>query len=315
MGVSPDIVEKDFWVCWSLRRLFELSDMPGLIFKGGTSLSKAYGVIQRFSEDIDISFDRRDLGFGDDRDPEAAASKRKQKDLIKELDEIANELVQTTLLDRLHETMSTALGDPVKLTLDPDNAQTLHFVFPRAEPGRSPLAYVQPRVALEFGARSDHLPAETRTITAYAHQMFPDLMAAPDVEVKTLGAERTFWEKATILHMLHHQDAERPLGDRMSRHYSDLVELSLTETKTKALSDLGLLRRVASHKAVYFRSAWAKYETAHPPHLKLLPGDALKDALRRDYAQMPEMFFGKPRSFDEILTVIGGLQDEINALG
>ena len=259
MNVTPAIAEKDFWVCWSLKRVFELGgDVPGLLFKGGTSLSKAYGAIRRFSEDIDLSLDRYDLGFDGDRDPAADLSGKQRKALLEDLEAAAAAAVAGPVQTALAATMAAALGDAADLSLD-DDPQTLIFTYPKSlddAPG-SP-AYIQPSVRLEFGARSDHLPFEDRPIISYAAEHFPDLFSAPSVTVKTLAAERTFWEKATILHMLYHRDADKPLALRMSRHYYDLVQLSRTEIRTRALGALDLLKAVAEHKAVFFKAAWAR---------------------------------------------------------
>ncbi|WP_074738092.1 nucleotidyl transferase AbiEii/AbiGii toxin family protein [Ruegeria halocynthiae] len=118
---------------------------------------------------------------------------------------------------------------------------------------------------------------------------FPDLLGAGDVNVKVLGVERTFWEKATILHMLYYQDVTKHLADRMSRNYYDMAQLITHETHSRAIEQIDLLDQVAHHKSVFFKTAWANYENAKPGSLRLLPNPELKAALRRDYAGMQEM--------------------------
>jgi len=144
------------------------------------------------------------------------------------------------------------------------------------------------------------------------HEQFPDLLSDPGVSVKTLSAARTFWEKATILHMLAHRDPAKPLGERMSRHYYDLAQLARSGTKPKALRDLTLLETVAIHKSVFFRAAWASYETARPPTLRLAPAPGLEAVLRSNFAQMAEILFDAPEPFEGILETIAALEAEIN---
>lgn len=312
LGLSKAIVEKDFWVCWSLDKLFALPAFgEQMIFKGGTSLSKAYDVIHRFSEDVDLSLDRTMLGFDQDRDPEnPGLSGKKQKQLLQELQDAAETTVSGPLLEEIRASFARHLQQDFTLTVDPHDAQTLLFAYPALQ--GPPTSYVQPIVRFEFGARGVHLPAEKVRISSYLHQAFPDLMARGEVEVKVLGVERTFWEKATILHMLHHQDPAKPLSDRMSRHYYDMAQLIRHDAKARALGDLGLLTQVAHHKSVFFKAAWANYDQAQPGTLRLMPGDGLINALRRDYVGMREMIIGAAPSFDDILGTIEAFEVDLN---
>lgn len=315
MNVQPIIIEKDFWVCWTLKRVFSLDDsIPGLIFKGGTSLSKAYAAIRRFSEDIDLSFDRHDLGFTGERDPAAAMSGIKRKALLDELEAAAIAAVAGSVKDALVAAAGAALGADVDIRIAAD-PQTLLFAYPQSLRADDQLAYVRPAVRLEFGARSDHLPSEHRGIAPYLDSEIPDLIGEPTITVKTLAIERTFWEKATILHMLFHKEPDKPLGERMSRHYYDVVQLARSDVKKKALGNLDLLAAVAEHKAVFFKSAWASYDKARAPTLRLSPGPELEKALRTDYARMGEMLFDEAEPFDSLLKTLSELETEINALG
>lgn len=316
MNVQPAIVEKDFWVSWTLKRAFSLDKpIPSLIFKGGTSLSKVYGVIRRFSEDIDLSLDRHDLGFKGARDPLSEMSGAARKALLKELEETAAAAVAGPVKNALGEAIEHALGAEANLKVADDNAQTLLFTYPQSLSVDDQRAYLPPFVRLEFGARSDHLPFVDGEITPFIHAEFPELLNEPTIKVKTLAAERTFWEKATILHMLFHRDPEKPLGERMSRHYYDVVQLARSRVKDQALGDLKLLDAVAEHKSVFFKAAWANYEEAKPPTLKLSPHEALAKVVRRDYDQMDEMLFDEPEPFDDILKALAVLEAEINSLG
>lgn len=313
LGMSKAIVEKDFWVCWSLKQLFALPSFgEQLIFKGGTSLSKAYNVIHRFSEDVDLSIDREQLGFVGDRDPEGPdLTGKKHKRLLQELEEAAKEIVGGQLLAEIQTAFGSRLEQSFTLSVDPTDPQTILFAYLTL--AESDAGYVKPVVRFEFGARGVQLPAEQIEIAPYLHQAFPDLLENGVFGVKVLGVERTFWEKATILHMLFHQDATKPLADRMSRHYYDMAQLIGHEAKKRALGKLDLLTQVAHHKSVFFKSAWANYDEAKPGSLRLVPNANLAAALRKDFAGMREMIIGDAPKFNEILATIEAFETEINS--
>ncbi len=312
LGIAKAIVEKDFWVCWSLQHLFALPSFGDhMIFKGGTSLSKAYDVIHRFSEDVDLSLDREQFGFGGDRDPENPdLSGGRRKSLLQELQDAAETVVAGPLVDEINTAFSASLEQPFSLQIDEGDPQTILFASPSL--GGEDQGYIKPIVRFEFGARGAQLPAEQRTISPYVQQAFPDLPGLTHVDVHTLGIERTFWEKATILHMLFHQGADKPLADRMSRHYYDMAQLIMHDAKARALANIGLLSEVGHHKSVFFKAAWARYEDAKPGSLHLVPNAELEAALRRDYTGMQEMIMGDAPSFDDVISAIAGLEAEIN---
>jgi hypothetical protein len=322
-GVANTIVEKDFWVCWTLKRLFELQneDAPTLIFKGGTSLSKAFGAIRRFSEDIDLSFDRADLGYTGDRDPEKDGISRKQA--AKLIDDLVGDVekhIAEKLMPALRTAIAKHLGEPTNgewsLEVDESDRQTVNFHYPTALPKEEyeGMAYITPRVKLEFGARGDPWPIEEKIIRPYAADDYPDFFEDPDCTVTVLSAQRTFWEKATALHAEAHRAKESPTPRYFSRHYYDIAMLLDTDDGKAAAADIELLELVAKHKAVFFRSGWASYDTARPGTLQLIPSEARQKDLRADYRYMAAMMFDdKPLSFDEILSRIQKLQDTINA--
>lgn len=314
------IVEKDFWVCWTLKRLFAGEASPGLVFKGGTSLSKSYGVIERFSEDIDLSFDRAALGYGGDRDPDRAGSAKKASKLIDQLVADVQAHVAGPFLAMLTGVVERELG-PAKadwaVTVDPNDPQTINFRYPSSLTRRdyADIAYVNPVVRLELGARGDPWPAERRPVRSYAADERPELFEEPDCEIDTLAVERTFWEKATILHAEHHRPEGKATGERMSRHYYDLAMLVRSGHVEAALERIDLLDVVARHKALFFRSSWARYDEARPGALRLLPAEARLADLAADYAKMRPMFFRQPPSFREVLANIEQIERRINERG
>jgi hypothetical protein len=317
--LSVGLVEKDFWVCWSLHRLSaQAPNLPAtLLFKGGTSLSKVFDAIDRFSEDVDLSLNREDLGFTEDRDPYAATSNKQARRLIEELSEKCTDEVRTSVLPILTEDFVSILGAPGEtwsLRLSQDDPQTILFAYPQtAREPSSTFAYVQPQVRLEIGARSDHWPSLEGTIEPYAATEFPNVFQTPQAIVRTLAAERTFWEKVTLLHAEHHRPPEKSVGPRLSRHYYDVVRLYQGDIGRRALAQPRLLESVVRHKSLFFRSGWANYQTAVPGSIRISPTEARVGDLKRDYQAMAEMFFSEPPSFDEILRATNALEDRINS--
>jgi hypothetical protein len=221
LGLDLSSLEKDFWVCWTLRELFTL---PGigehLTFKGGTSLSKAWKLIERFSEDIDLIVDKEVLGLGGEAAPDKAPSKKQRKARLEALMEQSKHWVQDILQPALATRIAAALG-PVGWTLevDPDMAdgQCLLFSYPSLV-SEEAAGYVRPVVKIELGARSDDWPAVNREIRPYVTELFPQLDPESAFGVKVLCAERTFWEKACLLHEETFRPKEKGRKNRMARH-------------------------------------------------------------------------------------------------
>jgi hypothetical protein len=314
---SLAIIEKDFWVCWALHRIYDvLRFRPGLIFKGGTSLSKAYNAIERFSEDVDLSLSRRDLGFADSRDPEEKSISRKESQRrIDALVAACQKTIRERLLPELHADFTSVIGTTGwSLDLDVTDPQTVIFTYPRSEPGSRIPKAIRPAVRLEMGARSDDWPAEDREIRPYAAEAFPAAFKMATLcRMRVLDARRTFWEKATILHAEFHRPGGSAAADGLSRHYYDVYQLSQRDIGRKALNRADLLERVVAHKRLFFASAWAHYETAAPGGFHLIPTDERMPALQADYARMREMIFGDAPAWEEIVRGLRKLEDRINA--
>ncbi len=314
--MSPAIVEKDFWVCWTLKQLFGLPEIgEHLIFKGGTSLSKVFKVIERFSEDIDVSIDRGWLGFGGANEPEAGSSNKEKQRRIDALKVACQQKIANELKPALEKVIAAKVrpGDQWRLhsdATDPDQ-QTLLFDYPSVMPAAES-GYVRQTVKIEMGARADHWPCETKLVTAYVAEEFPKAFQEPGGEVKVLSAERTFWEKATILHAEFHRPADKAMPDRFSRHYCDFHEMVRRGIAESAAGKLDLLARVAQHKNLFFRSSWAKYEEAVRGTLRIAPPEHRLKALREDYSKMQEMFFGTPPTFDQIVSLLTQWEQEFN---
>ena len=312
---SATIVEKDFWVCWALHRIFLSTKLPGPLFKGGTSLSKVYKVIERFSEDVDIVLDRHALGFIGEQDPSNIAGTNKRNRKLDELADKCAETVQRAVRHELQESFRSVLGDADwEIREDPADAdrQSLLFNYPLGlEENLYGLgSYIRPVVRLEFGCRGDVWPSERQPIQPYIADALPGILAQPTAEVHVLRPERTFWEKATLLHAVYHSGKTAP---RVSRHCYDLARLYRHEYGQNAITDFGLLSSVVEHKKIFFREAAARYDLAKPGSLRVCPPEDRLGRIRTDYRDMQEMFFAEPPPFDSLMADLRGLEDRVNS--
>ncbi len=316
MRLQAASVEKDFWVCWTLRELFTLPGVGDhLTFKGGTSLSKAWKLIERFSEDIDLIVDKEALGFGGDAAPDKADSKAQRK---KRLEKLMNECrgwVQGVLQAGLRDRLQDNLGQPGwRLEVDPDMAdgQCLLFHYPSVfSPDTA--GYVRPVVKIELGARSDDWPHQTKDIQPYVLELFPAFDPDSTFPVRVLAAERTLWEKACLLHEETFRPADKPRGLRMARHYYDLWSLLQAGVGERALKQQDLFARVAEHREIFFRHSWVDYTTHKPGTFRLVPPENHFANWRDDYkAMLGPMFFGEVPAFDEILRAVSAFEAVFN---
>ena len=316
MKLDAASVEKDFWVCWTLRELFTL---PGigehLTFKGGTSLSKAWKLIQRFSEDIDLIVDKEVLGFGGDAAPDKAPSNKQRKARLEALMAASRQWVQGTLQPALAARIAQTLGDSGwKLEVDPDmtDGQCLLLRYPSAFGNEA--GYINPIVKIELGARSDDWPHEDRPIQPYLAERFPQIMPEGPFQVRVLAAERTFWEKACLLHEETFRPADKPRKLRMARHYYDLWCLLGAGVGARALANTALFQRVAEHRGIFFRYSWVDYSTHKPGTFRLSPPADHLPNWRRDYQDMlGPMFFGDPPTFEQMMTAAAKFEKTFNA--
>jgi predicted nucleotidyltransferase component of viral defense system len=311
-------IEKDFWVCWTLRELFRVPEWGGhLTFKGGTSLSKCWKLIERFSEDIDIVIDRDFLGFGGAQSPAAAPSNKQKVRRLESLKAICRGQIHASLHPILEAQLRAALPAGEKWSLaiadaheDPDQ-QTLLFYYPTALADAT--GYVKRVVKIELGARSDTEPSETVTIQPYLHEALERVLGSGTCDVRVVAARRTFWEKAMLLHEETYRPAGKPRKARLARHYYDLWCLILKGVAKDAAADTALFDRIVEHRTTFFRQNWVDYATLRRGTLRLVPTTAQMADWRRDYESMRgEMFFGKVPTFDDIIRVVGAFESEFN---
>jgi hypothetical protein len=312
-GLPDAIIEKDFWVCWVLKQLFSIEALSGrLLFKGGTSLSKIFHAINRFSEDIDLAVDYAALGFTGEQDPRREEiSKSRRNSILAEMMAECQRYIGGEFLDALRARCEEILGAGAwNVDVSGQDPNVVRFHYPVA--GAKSLAYVAPQVVLELGTHAEFVPRDHFTIRSFAGEEFPELIADGDIDVVALLAKRTFWEKATILHAEYHRPPEKALPDRYSRHYYDVAMLAEGTIRAEALGEMTLLAKVVRHKETFYPSAWARYDLARPGSLRLLPPKNRLAALERDYRNMGVMIFGEPPPFDTIMGALAGLEEEIN---
>ncbi len=306
-GTSEMIIEKDFWVVWLLEHIFALSGTFGpFTFKGGTSLSKGFNAIQRFSEDIDISISRATLGLPDDAHFYEAPSAKEAKRRVDAIREKVRSYASDVLLPALREQIGGSLSDA--WSLDVAEPGSLRFSYPTKQTGS--LGYLKPDVLIEFG-HADTWPAHDKAISPYVVDALSAVTGS--VTLRILDPQRTFWEKATILHEVAHREESSPFPLRYSRHYYDLSRLAALPIGSEAIANIDLLAAVVRFKEVFFASKRARYDLARPGTLRLLPPDFRRFAVARDYDEMRVMLFGEIPTLDDIWERLRVLEATINA--
>jgi len=308
MGVHEAIIEKDYWVCLVLEHLFSKSHYKKHIaFKGGTCLSKCFGIISRFSEDIDLILDWRLLGYGYN-EPWEVRSKTKQDAFNKTINRKAEIFIAEKFLSVFINEFSETIGEIVNAMIDVTEPQTLLFYYPQFQSSES----LQHSIRLEIGALAAWTPSENKTVTPYIFERYPELAQDSATIVVASSAERTFWEKVTILH----HEANRPdhleMPLRYSRHYYDLFCMKTKGYVESSLKQIDLLEKVATFKMRFYPRKWARYDEAFPGSIKLTPPKSRFVGLQKDYESMAEMFFEKQPSFSELMDVIETIEKEIN---
>ena len=311
-GRPPHLLEKDVWVVWTLGALFGAPLGERLVFKGGTSLSKVYGAIRRFSEDIDLTYDIRRLapdlvGEAGDALPATRSEEKRWSSAVRaRLPAWVKDEALPLVARRLEEDKV-----PARAVAEKDK------IFIEYEALASGSGYVAPRVMLEFGARSTGEPSAPHEVGCDAAP-FVESVVFPTARPRVMRAERTFWEKATAVHVFC---SEGPLrGDRFSRHWHDLARLDEAGFADTAIADRSLADAVAVHKSWFFaekdgdRQA-IDYRAAVSGGLRLVPDGASRDALAEDYAKMVEdgLLLDEAEPFDELMARMEVLQERTNA--
>lgn len=310
-GRPAHLLEKDVWVVWTLKTLFESPFGEHLVFKGGTSLSKAHGVIKRFSEDVDITYDIRELipdltgKDGEVLPKTQSQEKRWTKKIRERLPVWITESVKPLIDRAIHqEKLKAATGT---------NNDKLFVNYDAVVTGSN---YTSSHLILEFGARSTGVSASVHKVTCDAAGLLEEGLVFPVACPNTMKAERTFWEKATAMHVYCLQEK---LRERFSRHWYDVVKLDDAGIANSALLDRGLAQSVAKHKNMFFREKGADgkvvdYTAAVSGRLRLVPKDTARDSLRKDYQSMVDDGFlpENAETFNDLLDRCSDIADRAN---
>ena len=323
LGTNEQNIEKDFWVCWTLDALFnELEhDGPRLLFKGGTSLSKGYGLIERFSEDIDITVFREDIGQPATFAELEALSGKKRNARLEAIKAACQTYIQGPMLERLsallQQTLQAANIKADRGRVEPDPAdpdsQSLLLWYPTATTEGN--AYIRRAIKIESGAKSALDPHAPVVVKPYVADDLPNLDLVLG-NVTTVDPSRTFWDKVVILHGLRRWwDRRGELkggGQRISRHYYDVYRLLASETGQKASSDMEMAEDCVRHARMFFNRPDLDLASAVPGSFALTPHDGMLADLRKDYEAMSGMIFGLIPTVDAVVDAIAELEQRIN---
>lgn len=313
LNTLESYIEKDFWVCLTLEILFNHLniDDPKLLFKGGTSLSKVYGVINRFSEDIDITVFPKDLGF-EIEDIYLLGTKARQR-FLDELSSKCDDFLFNSLINTLNKKFNEAGAYDVEIV--PDEEHTILIKYPTlfwdTQPG-----YIKPMVKIESGARSAVDPHTIETVSPYTQEALDLGLIVPNI--CTIKAERTFCDKLIILHGLrsgYEKKGRIPQDShRVARHYYDLAMMNKTDIGNSAIKDSELQESARKHCSTMFASSWRGYETARPGSYAIVPQDELLKAVEADYKAMETMIFGTIPGFETIMSEIQEIENRLNVV-
>lgn len=303
-NISEAVVEKDYWVTYFLDYLFNENKWKEYFtFKGGTSLSKCFGIIQRFSEDIDLILDWRVLGY-DKLEPWLIRSNTKQDKFNKEINEKTERFLKEDFLTELIKDFSQ---EDFEFEIDSLDPQTILFSYPKILDSN----YLSQTIRLEIGSLAAWTPATNISIIPIIGDAYANIFKEK-TNIRTVSVERTFWEKATILHHEANRPESSKMPHRYARHYYDMYKIANSKYKDKAIKDKELLRKVTEFKMKFYPRKWAKYEDAMDSKLRLVPDKFRFLELENDYKAMSEMIYGEYPSFEEIIKILKELETEIN---
>ncbi len=306
-NMSKAIVEKDLWVCMILKYLFsKFKYRDSIVFKGGTSLSKVYKLIERFSEDIDLALDWKVLGYGK-KEPYEDRSNTKQLKFNDKINEDTKVFLRNEFLPVLQNDFKEILNHKIySFYIDEFDEQTICFDYPKHHKDSSILQVIR----LEIGSLAETIPASNQQIKTYIEEMYPEIFDE-NIEVVTVDSLRTFFEKITILH----REANRVNGNypkRYSRHFYDIYKMILTDIREKSFENIELLKSVINFKKKFYASNWAKYDDIMNANLKLIPLKEGLEIFSKDYDSMKNMLFGEKIPFDKIINTLKEYEKELN---
>lgn len=302
-------VEKDWWVVQALTVIFEMEDSKYLVFKGGTSLSKAWKLLERFSEDVDLAIDRTFLGF------DGNLTKKQITDLRKEASIYTSGAFLEDLKIKFAEKGLDGVTFKLVETKESDqDPRIIEIYYPNVIPA---LGYLEPRVQIEIGCRSLKEPFTVKSFASLVDEYYPETdFTLPNILVPTVNPERTFLEKIFLLHEEFQRPLEKIRVERLSRHLYDVVKLSKTEFAEKALTDKELYETIVVHRHKFTRIGGIDYNLHQTKTINPIPIPEVIEAWKADYNKMIEemIYEENPLSFEEIIEELTQLKARINAL-
>lgn len=312
-----EVIEKDWWVTAVLRALFRLPYANHLSLKGGTSLSKCWGLINRFSEDLDIAIDREYLGFSgtlsktqiSDKLRRASCSfvrEAMQHDLSEQL--IKNGISEKKFIVNVDVTPITTT-DPEVINVNYDSALSLSV---DEDGGR----YILPKVKVEVSGRSMSEPANEVALNSMIDQIYPKApFAEPTFMMRAVLPERTFLEKVFLLHEEFAKPKESIRVERMSRHMYDIGQILKTDIADRAIKDTDLYHQIVEHRRTFIGLRGFDYDSLYPPTLNIIPPTSIFEQWKADYESMRmHMIYGETISFEELVDKFKGLNNRIRSL-
>ena len=305
-GLPVQAVEKDLWVTVVLQMVFALPVANHLVFKGGTSLSKVWKVIRRFSEDIDLAIDPSIWGFEGDL----------TKKQIKRLRKASSIFVRDELCLSLKGVVSeTGMEKWLQVEADPDGEGDGTYPEPRMIHVRykslfnENLPYLHSEVKLEVGARSLLEPTAKAAVTSVIEDVLPISTTIKQVMIPTALAEKTFLEKAFLLHELFSAQSSRE-ANRKSRHLYDLAQIMNTDIASRAIADDDLWNTIHHHRELFTSMSGVDYTPDIRKRIRLLPPDDVIDDWRSDYKDMQSsMIYGEKPTFTELMKKMRELEN------
>jgi Nucleotidyl transferase AbiEii toxin, Type IV TA system len=310
-GMTPFAVEKDWWVSLTLNIIFQMDIAKHLVFKGGTSLSKAWKLINRFSEDIDLAIDKE---FFEGYKGEIS------KTQIGKLRKVAGVYTTGTFFEELQAVLSTKSFTELEFKIidtgeSDQDPRIIEIYYPNVV--TQPTEYVLPRLQIEISCRSLREPFTVQTFGSLVDEFYADRdFAEPLFTVTTVNPERTFLEKVFLLHEEFHRPTDKMRVDRLSRHLYDIYHLTKAGIAAKAINDKELYETIVSHRYKFSRVGEVDYNLHHPNTLNPIPPKEVIADWEADYAKMKEdMIYeeNKP-SFDELINNLDDLRTLLQAL-
>lgn len=310
IGIIPTAIEKDFWVMVALKAIFETKYSEHIVFKGGTSLSKGWNLIDRFSEDIDLGIDRYFLNPIEHLTRSGVTKLR--KDAAKFISEQFVPELKTILTKNGIKQYTLTLIDFEESDTDPIAIELKYESITKE------IEYLKPRILIEISSRSLRDPFELRSMVSFIGSAYPDqVFSDQEILIPTVLPTRTFLEKIFLLHEEFQKPKDRIMRhEQMTRHLYDLEKLMNSEFCALALDDKALYKTIVAHRKMITNISWIDYEKHQYKHINIIPPERVIKYWKQDYRSMEEsMFYGQTLSFEKLIQRLKELNDRINRIG